>query len=63
MRRLPNAKSEYIKMLDSNGDLHPLVDLTVKDIFRRLDKIIINNVLEYSEFKEFYARLNQQLSE
>jgi hypothetical protein len=58
MRRLPTAKSEYIKMLDSNGDLHPLVDLTIKDIFRRLDKIIINNSLEYGEFKEFYSRLS-----
>jgi hypothetical protein len=63
MRRLPNAKSEYIKMIDSNGDLHPLVDLVAKDIFRRLDKIIVNNNLEYSEFKEFYQRLNINLSE
>lgn len=63
MRRLPNAKSEYIKMIDANGDLHSLVDLIVKDIFRRLDKIVINNMLEYSEFKEFYSRLNIQLTE
>lgn len=63
MRRLPNARSEYIKMIDSNGDLHPLVDLTVKDIFRRLDKIVINNSLEYPEFKEFYARVNLSLTE
>lgn len=63
LRRLPNAKSEYIKMLGSNGDLHPLVDVTVRDIFRRLDKIIVNNVLEYSEFKEFYSRVNVALSE
>lgn len=50
-------------MIDGQGDLHPLVELTVKDIFRRLDKIIVNNSLEYPEFKEFYSRVNIQLNE
>lgn len=63
MKRPPSAKSEYIKLLDNNGDLNPIAELCIRDIFRRLDKVIINNILEYSEFQEFYARLNIHLSE
>lgn len=51
-------------MLDSAGDLNPVTDLIVKDIFRRLDKIVINNALEYPEFSEFFSRLGgRKLSE
>lgn len=50
LKRPPSAKSEYIKLLDSNGDLHPLAELCVKDIFRRLDKVLINNILNLDEF-------------
>jgi len=63
IRRPPGAKSEYIKLLDSNGDLNPLAELCIRDIFRRLDKVIINNILEFSEFEEFQVRLNIHLSE
>jgi hypothetical protein len=63
MKRPPGAKSEYIKITDNNGDLHPVAELCVRDIFRRLDKVLINNILEYSEFQEFYGRLNIHLSE
>ena len=51
------------RILDAGGDLHPLVESQVRDIFRRLDKIMINNSLEYNEFREFYQRLNIRLSE
>lgn len=50
MKRPPGAKSEYIKLLDASGELHPLAELCIKDIFRRLDKVIINNIIEFSEF-------------
>lgn len=63
MKRPPSAQSEYIKLLDSNGDLHPVADLCIRDIFRRLDKVVINNILEFSEFQEFYGRLNINLTE
>lgn len=63
LKRPPAAKSEYIKLLDSNGDLNPLAELCIKDIFRRLDKVIINNILEFNEFQEFYARLNINFTE
>ena len=58
LRRPLAAKPEYIKLIDSNGDLHPIAELCIRDIFRRLDKIMINNILEFSEFQEFYGRLN-----
>jgi hypothetical protein len=63
MKRPPNAKADYIKLLDASGDLNPLAELCIRDIFRRLDKVVINNILEYSEFEEFYGRLNIHLSE
>jgi hypothetical protein len=63
IKRPPGTKSEYIKLLDANGDLNPLAELCIKDIFRRLDKVIINNILEYGEFEEFYSRMNVHLTE
>jgi hypothetical protein len=39
LKRPPSAKSEYIKLLDNNGDLHPMAELCIRDIFRRLDKV------------------------
>jgi len=53
LKRPPTAKAEYIKLLDASGELHPLLDLTARDIFRRLDKVMINNIVEFSEFQEF----------
>lgn len=50
LKRPPAAKAEYIKILDGNGELNPLAELVIRDIFRRLDKVMINNILEYSEF-------------
>ena len=50
LKRPANAKAEYIKILDGNGELNPLADLCIRDIFRRLDKVMINNILEFSEF-------------
>lgn len=49
--------------MDASGDLHPLVELQVKDIFRRLDKIMINNSLEFPEFQEFFQRINVKFTE
>jgi hypothetical protein len=60
LKRPQNAKSENIKLLDSNGDLHPLAELMVNDLFKRLDKVVVNNVLELAEFQEFYGRLGDQ---
>ena len=63
IKRPPNAKSEYIKLLDGNGELHPLVELCIKDIFKRLDKVIINNILEFSEFEEFFGKMKIDFTE
>ena len=40
-----------------------MVELMLRDLFRRLDKITIDNCLDYSEFKEIYQRLNLKLTE
>ena len=53
LRRPLNAKSQNIKLLNRDGNLHYLAELAIKDIFRRLDKIVCNNYIEYSEFHEF----------
>jgi hypothetical protein len=50
LKRPLNAKSDSFKLLTKDGDLHYLAELIIKDIFRRLDKIVINNILEFSEF-------------
>jgi hypothetical protein len=50
LKRPPNAKAEYIKLVEASGELHALADLCIRDIFRRLDKVMINNILEYNEF-------------
>ena len=63
LKRPPTAKPEYIKLLDGNGELNSLAELCIRDIFRRLDKVQINNILEFSEFQEFYGRLNITLTE
>lgn len=62
-RRPPSAVKEFIKLVQPDGELHPLAELCIKDIFRRLDKYMVNNILEYGEFKEFYSRINYTLTE
>ena len=47
LRRPPNARNQNIKLLNRDGNLHYLAELAIKDIFRRLDKVVINNVLEF----------------
>jgi len=50
LRKPKNFSSANIKMVNDSGDLHPLVELIIKDIFRRLDKYMINNIVEFGEF-------------
>ena len=63
VNRPGSAKSEKIRLVGADGNLHPIAELTVRDIFRRLDKAIISNSLDYEEFKEFYAKIGVVLSE
>lgn len=63
LRRPLNAPSEYIKLLDSNGDLHPIVELTINNIFDRLDSVEVGRSIDYAEFKEFYERLGIEFTE
>lgn len=50
LKRPNKAKNENIRLIDASGDLHPLAELCIKDIFRRLDKYSINNIVEFGEF-------------
>lgn len=63
LRRPLNAPSEYIKLIDSNGDMHPLVELTVIDIFNRLDSVEVDRALSFSEFAEFYEKIGIEYEE
>ena len=63
LRRPANAKNLNIKLMTRDGNLHYLAELAIKDIFRRLDKVVVNNILEYSEFQEFYAKFNSNITE
>lgn len=51
MRKMDDAGSENIsRLINGSGELHPMAELAVRDLFKRLDKIIINNSLDYPEF-------------
>jgi len=63
LRRPLSAKNENIKLIDSSGILNPLAEVCIKDIFRRLDKYMVNNILEYGEFEEFYNRIGIKITE
>lgn len=63
LRKPLKAKGENIRLLNSSGDLHPIADLTIRDVFKRLDKYMINNIVEYGEMQEFYQRMNLQITE
>jgi len=54
LKRPPAAKSQYLQLIDANGNMNSLGEIVIKDIFSRLDKVTINNVLEYKEFQDFY---------
>jgi hypothetical protein len=63
LRKVPLAPVDPIPKLIEGEDLNPIVELTIKDIFRRLDKVVVDNALEYPEFLNFYKRLNLGLTE
>jgi hypothetical protein len=39
-------------MIDLQGNLHPLLASTIRDIFNKFD-ITVNNLIEIKEFKSF----------
>jgi hypothetical protein len=64
LRKPENIKVDKIPyLLNSSGDFHPLVELMIRDLFRRLDKITLDNSLDYGEIKEFCTRVNMKLTE
>ncbi len=64
LRKPEGIKIEKIpQLLTASGDFHPLVELMLKDLFRKLDKLTIDNCLDYTEFRTLYQRLNLKLTE
>lgn len=59
--RPSQAQPEDINMLDEAGNLHPLVELAVKDIFLRLI-YRARNYIDYQGFAAFYERLDLQIT-
>ena len=44
-----------ISIFKKNGDLTDLVELTMKDVFRRLDKIHLGGSLDHKDINKFLA--------
>lgn len=64
MRKMDDAGSGSIsRLINGSGELHPIADMAVRDLFKRLDKIIINNSLDYPEFQEFFSRIQVPISQ
>lgn len=57
LKKVPLAPNDPVPRLLEGEDLHPILELTIKDIFRRLDKVVVDNILEYPEFLNFYKRI------
>ena len=53
----PSKRDPVPRLLDSTGCLVPLAQLILKDLFRRLDKLTLDNSLSYQELNEFYKRV------
>jgi len=63
LKKVPLTPADPVLKLLEGEDLHPILELTIKDIFRRLDKVVVDNILEYPEFLNFYKRIGYQISE
>jgi len=63
INRPPSANDEGIRLLGADGNLHPMAELAVRDIFRRLDKAVISNSLDFEEFQEFYGKVGVKVTE
>ena len=51
---------ESVGLLNDMGDLHPKTISTIKDLFRKFD-LLLNNELGFLEFKGFYECINKAL--
>jgi hypothetical protein len=46
-------KKGKIQLIDKNGELSSMTSLIAKDLFRKLDKISLDNALQFEEISEF----------
>ena len=64
LRKPDNIKNESVgRLLTSSGELVAIAELIIKDIFRRLDKVTLDNSLSYGELSDFFARLTLPFNE
>lgn len=65
LKKVPGSKLDFpfTGILDETGELSSIAALQIKDLFRRLDTIVISNALEYSEFREFYERIDHPMTQ
>jgi len=56
------AKENTVLIDPRTRELSHIAELIAKDIFRRLDKIEINNIIEFDEYQELYSRINENVT-
>lgn len=52
LRRPDSAEPEMIKLMDTQGNLNPIFNSTITDIFNKFD-LIVSNTIDFKEFKGF----------
>jgi len=52
LKRPDNAEQEQISLIDSKGELNPLFESTIADIFNKFD-LVVNRTIDFKEFKGF----------
>jgi hypothetical protein len=62
LQRPAAAKPKAFPLMTEEGDLHPLFQSTIKDIFRRFDTDI-SQELGFEEFSSFAARIGQHIDQ
>ena len=52
LKRSDSAEIENIKLIDAQGNLDPLFEATLNDIFNKFD-LVISSTIDFKEFKGF----------
>lgn len=62
LKRPELAEQEAVKIMDSQGGLHPLINSTIQDIFNKFD-LVISQTIDFKEFKGLCDILGKPLLE
>ena len=55
------AEEEEIELINEKGELDPIYEGTLEDIYYRYDTLISNSI-DYSEFKDLYETMGLTIS-